>query len=111
MLSCHINNFFLNIAIPLSVRDIMGWVLLGLAVLNILGNLSLIVKNSVYDVYKNWSRKWKRSKAHHHFREKMRFRKFLTDSKPKEFAEFELERDFLDAIRWTKAYLPHRRWL
>ena len=51
MLCCHLVNIFLNIAIPLEARDQMGWVLMGLAIFNILVNLSIIVKNSLVDMY------------------------------------------------------------
>jgi len=40
---CHLMTIFLNIAIPLDLKDVLGYVIMGVATLNILVNLSLVV--------------------------------------------------------------------
>ena len=52
LLCSHICNQFLDIAIHLDTRDILGWVLIGLAVFNILVNLALIGLRVVMDCWK-----------------------------------------------------------
>jgi len=42
----HITNVFLNIAVSLETRDLLGWVLMGVALMNILVNLCVIAFSS-----------------------------------------------------------------
>ena len=45
---CHLMTTFLNVAIPIDFKDQLGYVLIGVATLNIAVNLSLVVHNSIY---------------------------------------------------------------
>jgi len=47
MLCSHVTNVFLNIAVSLETRDALGWVLMGIALLNILTNLVIIGKETI----------------------------------------------------------------
>ena len=49
-ISCHIMTTFLNIAMPLSLRDELGWFLMAIAGINILVNLILTMLISVKDI-------------------------------------------------------------
>ena len=42
MLCSHLTNVFLNIAVELETRDILGWVFMGIAMINILVNLIIV---------------------------------------------------------------------
>jgi hypothetical protein len=47
---CNIMTVFLNVAMPTSLRDQLGWVLMGIATLNIVGNLALTCLISLRDM-------------------------------------------------------------
>ena len=112
MLCSHCVNIFLNIAISLEVRDLMGWVLMGLAIFNILGNLSIIVKNSLFDMYNSYQAKQRKNKALIHFLRRFENRKYLIDNLPKEFTEeMKLEKEAYEVVLWVQEYYPGRVWM
>jgi len=111
MLSCHINNCFLNIAIPLSARDKMGWVLMGLAAINIVGNMAIMAKNTTFDIGQSIKDKYYGAQAIRHFNNKMKNRKLLVKTMPKKFAAFTEEQEFFEAVDWIKKYAPQRKWM
>jgi len=49
--STHIVNILLNAAVPTEFRAQVGWVLIGVAVLNIVTNLAITIYSSIVDVY------------------------------------------------------------
>lgn len=51
MVSCHCVNAFLNIGIPLSARDTLGWVLMGFIALNVSVNIGIIIYHSLMDFF------------------------------------------------------------
>jgi len=50
---CQIMTVFLNVAMPFSLRDILGWCLIGFAGFNILVNLALTMWESCKELWKD----------------------------------------------------------
>jgi len=53
MLCSHVTNVFLNIAVSMDTRDALGWVLMGIALLNIVTNLVIIGSETVMQIIRN----------------------------------------------------------
>jgi len=60
MLCAHITNVFLNIAVHLDTRDMLGWALMGISLVNILTNLVIVAHQSLRQIYLK-----RREKLHH----------------------------------------------
>jgi len=64
MISAHITNIFLDVSIPQSAKDTMGWILMGFAALNIVVNLIIVVHGAVvYDIARPLIRRYELTKA------------------------------------------------
>jgi hypothetical protein len=89
----------------------MGWVLMGLAVINIVGNMGIMAKNTTFDIGQSIKDKYYGAQAIRHFNTKMRNRKVLINAMPKKFAAFTEEQEFFEAVEWIKKYAPQRKWM
>jgi hypothetical protein len=53
LLCAHEINVLLDDSIPTNLKDTLGWVIMATAALNILVNLSIVIVNSIVDIFKN----------------------------------------------------------
>jgi len=112
MISAHITNIFLNVAIPKEVRDLMGWVLMGFAAFNVLVNLAIIVhRTMVYDIYYPLVKQFELSKARKRFLLNQANRKYLIDKMPGLLEEFESLEELHKGILVMKKFNAERKWL
>jgi len=54
MLSVHIINVFLNVAVQRISRDIVGWTLMGLVSFNILVNMGIVLYETITGLWKSF---------------------------------------------------------
>ena len=79
MLCCHCVNCFLNLAIPLEARDIIGWALMAFASFNIALNISIIIYSTAIDMYKTYNRKTLAKSGNSFFLKRMANRKYILE--------------------------------
>ena len=91
LLCCYCLDMFLDIAIPLEGRDIIGWALMFFASLNIVINISIIVSSTFLGMYVSYC-KWELSGKHDaFFKKRLANHKYLIDQLPIDLSELKQE--------------------
>jgi len=89
----------------------MGWVLMFLALFNILVNLSLIGKSSISDCIDRIKKKRRDKKTKADLDKKIASIKYLKDNMKSKFRSFEKELDCHEAIQFSRTWFETRWWL
>jgi hypothetical protein len=110
MLCCHVSNLFLNLAIPLAFRGLLGWILMGIAGFNVLVNLSIIIYNTLKDSYISFKEQKTHRAATKHFNRLMKNRKYLAENFSA-MSAFKKEQDLYESLLFLRKYTPERKWL
>jgi hypothetical protein len=109
-----INHFlacFLDASLHPFHKDFAGWVILGIASLNIAANLLLVAIASIMDAWKSWQEnKLIRARAKLRKRRLENF-KTMTEDQPGKLVEVERQLEELKAVADCKRWAKHRKWL
>ena len=89
VLCAHTVTTFLNAAIPIELRDDLGWQLIGISGINIIINLTITGVDSIIDVWKTRRRALDVEKFNAISKKKLQNRSFLTKSAKNQFHQFE----------------------
>lgn len=99
MLCAHIVNVFLNIAVPLETRDLMGWVLMGIAFGNILVNLIMVVRAGIMQIIRDRWLKKRLAEADKMNTKTVSNRHYLIENVPGVFDNFENSSKIVAAVK------------
>jgi hypothetical protein len=99
MLCAHIVNVFLNIAVPLETRDLMGWVLMGIAFGNILVNLIMVVRAGIMQIIRDRWLKKRLAEADKMNTKTVSNRHYLIEKVPGVFDNFENSSKIVAAVK------------
>ena len=105
VISSHIMTLFLNTANPQELQDLLGWVIIGLACLVIVINMSVTVISSFSQSYAVCLTKRNRNKARKVIDKMFASRKKLLKMIPNEFKNFEHEQELVETIHKIKKWL------
>jgi len=111
MCCSHVTNVFLNIAVSMETRDALGWVLMGIALLNIVTNLVIIGSETVMQIIRNRRIKKRAKQIDEINKKKLANRAYLIKNVPNQFDNFEHEANVFEAVTYCKEWIPERRWL
>lgn len=111
-MSCaHIYNVFLRGQGSIGFINGTGWVFMGLAAFNILGNLAVVVIDTLVEAVQKYLNKRQEKKRLEIVKSRRESRQKIVDKAPGVILDFEKELSVYEAISRVKAWLPERRWL
>ena len=82
MLCCHCLDCFLNTAIPLEARDLVGWALMAFASVNIAINIGIIISSTFIGMYDSFCKWQLKGKGDAFFNKKLKNHKYLIEQLP-----------------------------
>ena len=99
LIACYVTFLCLNVTIATESRFIFGWVLIGFASLNIVGNMCLMVLNTVLDTFETVKSIIFKRRAKKEFREKLDRKTLVTENfEFLDLKNFKYEKEFYDAV-------------
>merc|ERR1719329_1333786 len=100
-----------NAAVDMDFRNDSGWYLVGIAGLNILGNVAVVFLVTATDAYSGWCESRLAEHQREVLRKKLANRKLFERLMPGEFGDLEEIRKEYEAKVYCEGWLPYRRWL
>ena len=102
---------FLNTAIPDSLIDILGYLVIIIASLSIFANLSLAVKDTFYGLYAYAHEEYHKHKSTKELNRLYALKAKLLKEFPNRFQDLQHSEDYLKATKYCREWIPHRKWL
>lgn len=102
---------FLDVAMPVELRNLLGWVLMGVSGFNIFVNLCITCTDSFKDMWEERNRNKYAKKAAKVLELKLKNREKLLETFPGYFTHFANEQAVIKVIQFCKEWIVHRQWL
>ena len=106
LLATHEANVLLDESIPLKMKSLIGWTMIGTAMFNVLVNLSLTMVESCIGVVSNWKVKNTLKHVQKAMDAKLKNRRYLAKEYKGAFEGFDSELAVHEAILFNKKWLP-----
>ena len=111
MFCSHMYNIFLRGEGTIPFINGVGWTFMGAAVFNILGNLAVVVVESISDAGQKYV-DWKFGKYKQQVRgDRKETREAIVQNAPGTVKTYEFELSLHEVLKKVKDWVPHRKWL
>jgi len=111
MFCAHTYNIFLRGEGTISFINGTGWVFMGTASFNILGNTAIVVFETIQDAASKWTNIKQEQQRLILISERRENRENIVKEAPGTMKQFEFEISVHEVLEKVKAWMPHRRWL
>jgi len=91
-------NVLLDDSIPTNLKDTLGWVIMATAAFNILVNLSIVIVNSIIDIFRDFKHKAMRKAVDQAVVSKIKNRRYFSEKWKGTFSSFDSEMKHYEAI-------------
>lgn len=111
MLCAHTYNIFLRGEGTIGFINGTGWMFMGTASFNILGNSAVVVLETIQDAASQWAHRKQEKQRLILINERRENRESIVQEAPGTMKQFEFEISIHEVLEKVKAWTPHRRWL